>query len=504
MKANQPLMKTLLSALIVLTSLGVASGQTFNDVLRYSFFSPQGSARFAGTGGSLTPMGVDPTTLHTNPAGIGWNRYNMVQVTPGFSLTSTGSSLVGSADASDLSEAAASFTLPSAGAVFAGTTRSVNWSTLNFGISLTRLADLNQQLRFDGRTPGSLIEKFAEDLNDGVLDEYGSLLADPYVIPDSDPNVSTVYTDFTNFDTGGTLDGPIQRNGLYDRRGSINELAFGLGGNYREKVLWGFSLGIPFLRYEEAYTYEEVDDQQVIPGFENLAYTQNLNNNGQGVNLKFGLTAMPTERIRVSGAIHTPTFWSIDEQYSTTFDYFYNTNGTGEGGRELSPLGDYSYNLRTPWRYMLGAGVLVGTRGFLSVDADYADYTGNSASFDDFATANDALNSDISTQLASSIAVRAGGELNVDPLQVRAGVGYRQVPYAEYFNNEDRAVLTYSGGLGYSVGKFFVDLAAQVENYGSFQLPYQTFAISGQTVTTDRTRVSVLLSVGLRGFGSGF
>ncbi|THH37761.1 hypothetical protein [Neolewinella litorea] len=497
-------MKILLSAVLALVVAGSATGQTYSDVLRYSYFSPQGSARFAATGGSLTPMGVDATTLHTNPAGIGWNRYNMAQITPGFSFTGTSANLANSTDASSVSESAATFTLPSVGLIFAGPTRSVNWSTLNFGVSVTRLADLNQQLAFSGRTPGSIIEGFAEIIDIGDSDPYGADLALPFLI--EDPATNRVYSDFYDFDNQTTRDEPISRNGLYDRRGSINEAAIGLGGNYREKVLWGFSLGIPFFSYDEVYTYEEVDDQDVIPAFENSAYNQNLNNSGTGFNLKLGLTALPTEQIRISAAVHTPTFWTIDEQFSTTFGYFYTENGSAEGGTERSPLLSQAYNLQTPWRFMFGVGALIGDRGFVSLDADYADFTSNSISFDDFATANavsDAVNADVDAILGSSLGLRAGGEINIDPIQVRAGVGYRQVPFAEYLNNEDEAVMTYSAGAGYSLGKFFVDLAAQYQAYSSFQNPYETLAVPGQTILTDRSRVSVLLSVGFRGFGTG-
>ncbi|NJB87535.1 hypothetical protein GGR26_003315 [Lewinella marina] len=498
-------MKTFLSTALALMVAAAVNGQTFSDVLRYSYFSPQGSARFAATGGALTPMGVDATTLHTNPAGIGWNRYNMAQITPGFSLTNTRADLANSTEAATVSDAAATFTLPSVGLIFAGPTRSVNWSTLNFGVSVTRLADLNQQLAFAGRTPGSIIEGFAEVIDIGDSDPYGADLALPFLI--EDPATNRVYSDFYDFDNQTTRDEPIRRSGLYDRRGSINEAAVGLGGNYRDKVLWGFSLGIPFFSFDEVYTYEEVDDQDVIPAFENAEFDQNLNNSGTGFNLKFGLTALPTEKLRISAAVHTPTYWTIDEQFSTTFGYFYTDNGSAEGGRELSPLLSQAYNLRTPWRFMAGVGALVGERGFVSVDADYTDYTSNEISFDDFATANtvsDAVNADVDAILGSSIGLRAGGELNLDPILVRAGVGYRQVPYAEYLNNEDEAIMTYSAGAGYSLGKFFVDLAAQYESYASFQSPYQTLVVPGQTILTDRSRVSVLLTVGFRGFGTGF
>ena len=494
--------------LLLALALGSMSyGQSYTDALRYSFVSPLGSARFAGTAGSLTPMGVDATTLHTNPAGIGWNRYNTAQVTPGFLSTNT-SSLLDFGGNNELSEGSSNVALPSAGVILAGTTRSVNWSTLNFGISVSRMADYNSKVRFSGTSPGSIIEGFADEANNsgGGLDAFSAGLAEPFLILEN----GFYYSDF--FDPNAGSDGQprggnIDRNGLYDRSGGMTEIALGFGGNYREKFLWGLSVGIPFFNYDETLTYDETDPRDEIPAFEDASYERNLRASGTGFNIKAGLVYLPTESLRVSAAIHSPTFNTIDETYTTSFGYFYSEDGEALGGREFSPESQAAYNLSTPWRFMLGAGYLIGKAGFVSIDADYADYRGNSISFDDFATANEvseATNADIDAILSSSIGVRVGGELNLKPLQVRAGIGYRQLPYQEFFNDEDKAILTYGAGVGYSVGKFFVDAAAQYEGYKTFQEVYPTTTVSTQTLLNDRSRLSFLLTVGVRGWNAGF
>ena len=493
-------MKTLVFATCAWLSAAALSGQSFADALRYSYVTPQGTARFAGTGGSLTPLGVDPTTLHTNPAGIGWNRYNVVQITPGFTLNQNEGVLA--FDGTSTSESAVNVNLPSIGAILAGSTRSINWSTFNFGISATRLADFNQQLRFGGRSPGSIIEGFASDLDQGIGSPFGADLGAPFVIEDE--ATGFIFSDFFDFDANQPRPESIGRSGFYDRRGSMTEIAAGFGGNYREKLLWGLSLGIPFFTFDQVYDYEELDDTDQIPVFENSRYTEVLAASGTGVNFKLGVIYLPTEQSRISASIHSPTAWSIDETFSSTFSYFFTEDGVAQGDEEISPISSSSFNLRTPWRFSLGAGYLIGKRGFVSVDADYADYRGNQISFEDFSTLDEGTNADIDAILASSIGLRLGGELNLKPFQLRAGVGYRQLPFAEYLNDEDEAQLTYHAGLGYSVGKFFVDVAAQGGTYGSFLNAYETATFSDQTVLTDRTQVSVLLTVGFRGFNFGF
>ena len=125
---------------------------------------------------------------------------------------------------------------------------------------------------------------------------------------------------------------------------------------------------------------------------------------------------------------------------------------------------------------------------------------GTSFSSDDFATVDEAANEDVDRELTSSLGVRVGGELNLKPFQVRAGVGYRQNPVATPRNDEDTAALNFSGGVGYSVGKFFIDAAARFQGNNSYYAPYRTFAFDGQVVDTDRSRITAVVTVGFRGF----
>lgn len=496
-------MKRYLWSLLTVFALTGLGAQNYSDALRYSDLAPLGTARFAGTGGSLTPMGVDMTTLHTNPAGIGWNRYNMVQITPGFSFTGTDADLAGNA----LSESVVNLGLPSAGVLIAGTTRSVNWSTLNFGVSVSQVGNFNQDINFNGRNEGSIIEAFTFDVNNtpitDPLNPYGAELAFPFLIED-DVNNTGYYSDF--FDIGQNLSrgGNISRSGTYQRSGSATELAIGFGGNYREKLLWGLSIGIPFFSYDEVLNYEEVDDENFIPAFENSVYSSNLSTDGTGFNGKLGLILLPTDQLRISAAVHTPTLYSIDEQLATSFGYFYTDgNNEAQGGTNTSPAGQFNYNLSTPWRFMLGAGYLVGSSGFLSVDADYTNFAANKFSLDDFATVNEASNNSVDAFLGNSIGIRIGGELNVKPFQLRAGVGYRQSPYIDDFSEVDKAALSYSTGLGYSSGKFFVDLAARYQTRESFQDVYDSGGFF-QPLDINSSRFSGLLTVGIRGWNAGF
>jgi len=451
------------------------------DALRFSNTEVFGSARFFGTGGSMTAIGVDGSTLHTNPAGIGWNRFSAAQITPGFALNNLTARLRNGTGNEENSITDGNFVVPSASLVWAGDTRSLNWSTFNFGISYSRLADFNETIAYSGRSPGSIVQSINADIDAGRISEFREQLAlnIPNIFLETDNGAF-----ITDFDLAENANSPIRREGRVERSGSLSEIALGFGGNYLEKVLWGVTIGIP------------TDDA----GFDNAGFDELLELTGSGVNFKFGIIGRPTDNLRLSAAVHSPTFWSVDEVYETTFEYNFTDSGQAQGGTELSPRSEIVYNLQTPWKFHFGAGYLFGRSGFLSVDADYSNLAGTSFSFDDFATIDEDGNAEIDRELKGALGVRVGGELNLKPFQVRAGVGYRQSPLVTPRNDEDTSNLNFSGGVGYSTGKFFIDAAVRLEGNNAYFAPFSSVAVDGQVVGTDRNRITGLVTVGFRGF----
>lgn len=479
------------------------------DAIRFGNTEPLGTARFMGTGGSMTSIGVDYTTLHTNPAGIGWNRYSSVQLTGGFVTAPTKATLLGNFGNQEISDSRPRPTIPSFGVVYAQPTRSVDWSTFNIGVGVTRLADFNETISYDGFSEGSIIDAIVEDLNDNFSDPFRTDL-----IFDIDPSVSSIPLPldqdgrailndgsyYSDFDLEENLGGKIRRTGTVERSGSLNEFAIGAGGNYKEKFLWGITLGIPFINFTETKVYDEVDERDEITSFDDAGFDETLEMTGSGVNFKFGAIYLPSPKTRISAAVHSPTFWTIDETYFTTLEYNYTIDGVAQGGTGLSPRSEAAINLQTPWKFMLGAGYLVGSKGFVSFDADYSNYAGSSFSFADFSEADEVTNEDIDNTLGSSIGVRLGGEVNVKPFQVRAGVGYRTIPNLDIRNDEAGGTTSVSIGAGWSKGKIFVDAALRADVYSGYYAPYKTFAFDSNVVTTNRTRMQALVTVGYRGF----
>lgn len=461
--------------------------QTVDDALRYSFVYPEGTARFSATAGAITPLGIDFSVASTNPAGLGWARRNSVNLSLGTQTTDLQTRLLNGIDNEPEVENRTRFNIPAIGGVFAGSTRSLNWPTLNFAIGVNRLADFNEVLQLQGRSSGSLVQTFADDANAGIFNDFRNELGF-----ETDAILQDDQGFFTDFESNP--DGQILRGGTVTRSGSVNELSLSVAGSYRDVVMWGLSMGIPFAKFEEIRDYEEVDEFNQILNFDDLAFLEELSVEGAGVNFKLGVIIRPTQAVRVSLAAHTPTFWTFTENYKTTFTYNFSLDdGSLGGGTALSPESDFSYNLQTPWRFLAGIGVVAGRKGFVGLDIDYSSFQNNQFSYEDFTVEADAVNEDIQALLTSSLGLRLGGSLNLDPLQLSAGIGMRQSAIVD--DNEN--YMQYGLGAGYRFGNFFLDLAYQYRTRPDIFQPYPDNFVP-QQFELDYREHHITLSAGLQ------
>lgn len=496
------MIKQIFSLLAFFIMFGL-SGQTIDDALRYSLLQNQGTARFVGTGGSMSALGVDFSTFSVNPAGIGWVRNGYFVVTPGFKLENSNARLLNGSDNEETLETKGQFALPNIGLVFTNNTRSLYWPTFNIGVGINRLADFNETIKYRGLSTGSILETFVEDANDNVFNDFRNELAfDPQVeAVFFDENANAFLSDYDpfNFDTDGT----IRREGSITRTGGMSEFVLNFGGSFKDKVMWGIGLGVPFVNFNEERKYSEIDQRNTLGGelyesgevdfFEDLSFDESLDVSGSGLNFKFGLIFRPTQALRLSVAAHSPTFWSLEETYETTFSYnFTDIDNSAQGGTALSPRSEFAYNLQTPWRFIVGASGIVGKKGFVSLDVEYASYATNKFSYDDFATEADEVNKDIDEFLTSGLSIRGGGEYNLGKLQLRAGAGLQTFPY----KGIDDSNLTLAGGLGFRAGKIFIDLGYQYLQRNFIFQPYSTFNVEPQQVDVNLNRHNLLLSGG--------
>ena len=310
---------------IFLFAIGLTNlidAQTASDILRFSYLNPQGTARAMGIGGAIGGLGGDFTSLSINPAGIGGYWKSEFMVSPVLTANNTKSSLNGGLESQEL---ARKFGLSNVGIVFTNTSDRGAWKAVSMGIGLNKLASYNQEFFYGHQTQGSIVDRFAglaTNLSADQLDGFEAGLAyETGAIYDIGDDL--IYE--TDFD--GQEQDVFQKNQLVKTNGYNNELVIGFGGNLKDRVLIGGAIGIPFVSYESEKQYGESDGEDVIPAFQRLEFNEYLTTEGGGINLKVGAIVKLNNNVRIGAAIHSPTYLSLTDRFSTRFTYEYNEGG---------------------------------------------------------------------------------------------------------------------------------------------------------------------------------
>lgn len=469
--------------------------QTVEDALRYSILEIGGTARTVGVGGALGALGADYAIISTNPAGLSRFRSSEIVVTPTFEFISVDSKLEGG---ETNKETAPNFNFNNVGVVFFSQPRGAKWQSFNFAIGFNRLANFRQDFRFKGETVGSYTDRFVE-IADGLfpddLDDFEAGPAfDVGAIYNIDPNDQTAYgNDFFR-------NPAVYKEQLVKSSGSYNELVFSMAGNYNEKLMVGLTLGIPFISYDLNKTYIERDEGDEIDFFNELQFRDNVSTSGVGINAKFGLIYHITKMVRAGVAVHSPSFFSLTDNFSTRILYDF-TDDNNDGALESeSPQGNFEYKLRTPFRAIGSLGVIINKLGFLSGELEYIDYTmasfnltANSSNPED-AAYEEELNDEIDNSFDSSINFRLGGEYALKNLRFRAGFGLTGTPYAA----KDITTSSYSLGFGWRQEGYYVDLAYRRSMMEEEYIPYSTAIAPQQRVNNDLSKDKIMLTLGFK------
>ncbi|NJK83138.1 MAG: hypothetical protein HC912_04270 [Saprospiraceae bacterium] len=146
----------LLGSLVFLQSV---KAQTAFDALRYSTFDVTASARNMGVGSAMSGVGADFSTLSTNPAGLGAYRFSEILISPAYNFAGA-KALLENGESNSLKQTGNQFLFSGLGAVFVGRPMRANWSNINFALGLNQTANFNQEFDFDGRSIGSITDRF--------------------------------------------------------------------------------------------------------------------------------------------------------------------------------------------------------------------------------------------------------------------------------------------------------------------------------------------------------
>ncbi len=470
--------KSLLLAGILITSTASAAfAQSYIDALRYSYLSPSGTARAMGIGDAVGSIGGDFSSLSINPAGIAVYKSSEVMFTPSLKINSVSGDYLGNST----STSSTHFNFNNAGIVFTSApkgrrARRSQWKSFSFGIGVNRLADFNRDYTYSGNNySSSATQAYAADNN---INGTGS---DP-----NNPNPALYgYAGYqaylTNYDSvNGVFESivdpskGVKQLRSVSERGGINEMVISFGGNYMDQLLLGATIGIPIINYSRSSVYSETAIGADSTGFNSYTYNETLNTSGSGINLKLGIIYKASDYFRFGFAIHSPTFYTMHDDYSNVISSDISTVPAGVNPYTANAVSiPLDYNLTTPWRAVLSATGFLGTHGFITVDYEYVDYSSASYSFDPaYQVMQTQVNNDIKTNLQAASNIRVGIEGRITNFfSLRAGYSFMGSPY-KTSSGINTASNTISGGFGFRFDRWYLDAAFAHTMYNGVEQPY--------------------------------
>lgn len=539
--------KRLITALAAALPVALMA-QTAIDAYQMSRNDLRGTARFMSMGGAFGALGGDLSTLNQNPGGIGVYRKSEI----GFTLDIEMQSMKTQSTLDNIKHDQTKVMVNNVGYVGSAYTGSQLMPVFNWGFSYNRAASFNRRYRGSVDMTGSLSNYIAgfttadgwtgNQLTNNDQNYWGynhapwmSILAyNSYMInPISGTNEYTGLWD--DQATYGVSDFQVEEQGYVD------EYEINLGGNFDNTVYWGIGVGITDIDYKRFVYYEEylnnaripiIDtDGQVVagpptstPGDVGFGLDSRTHITGTGVNVKAGLIVRPINELRLGFAIHTPTWYNLSMNNDGVVDYGYGyTDRPLAPGDTGSPIESLDWNYRTPWRMIVSAATVIGSKAIISADYEYRPYQsmritsvgGNSIDGDDD------MNTDFKTYYKAANILRLGAEYRLNNhFSIRAGYSYESTPTTKEVQNGNEMVYTtgFDGtgttpsytldqstqyitcGLGYRYKSFYADAAYVHRSRKSEFHPYTTSSYTADPLTAEvkENFNNIVLSVGFK------
>lgn len=510
-------MKAAYLTFILLTSTLMAEAQTEEDALRFSRIFSFGSARMTAMGGAFGALGGDLSISTTNPGGIGVFRKSEVSFTSFLDFTHSKSG------GRNLEKTP--YLIGDLGFVLTFHPANRTWKNVNFSFNYINLNNFNRNIYQGGYSnqKNSLLDVWRSEANGfepRELNDFTTGLAYETCLINPENNNRYV----TPLHDG---DAVTQQKNIRER-GYQGEYAISGGANYDDKFYFGATLGIQSIHYKFRSTYTEFvegETQSTLIGFD---YDQDYNTNGVGINFKIGAIYRPFPELRLGFAIHTPTYYSMDDEatnrvYSNFTEPPLEDDSEVEWGSWVST--SFYYNLKTPWRLIASAATVIAQKMILSFDYEYVDYS--SAKFEGeegedyygkYVTRKEVndkgetinrkefvpgANDLIKTIYQGTHNFRTGIEFRINSIfSLRAGYSYWGSPYKKGEMNENNSVQTLSGGFGLNFGSFYTDFAYMNKQskdksmFYYYATPYET--IESPELQTKYNSNQFKLTIGIR------
>jgi hypothetical protein len=511
-------MKKIFTIFLMVAAGITAAAQNWQDAFLFSEHVYGGTARTVGMGNAVTAIGGDPGTLMFNPAGSSVAAYSQFAITPALTFSSasaTGTILegdtqpIGFGDKNQTGYLRAKMPNISYISSF-DTGRRRGLKRYAFGFSATSTNDFTSRFNASGV---NMDNSFAASLASSADGFSTDVLGKEDWFYSGDPSRMPAWVDMVGF-RSGMINSVAGRDGAYialtetmDQQGNFrlaapvfqkygqqsngykSDILFNFSLDFSDKFYVGANLGFSNLRYNQVrYWQESPASEEEFPTigysdgttarFSSLLMQHNYRANGSGLYLKAGFLWRPIPVLRLAAAVQTPTVMHITERYG------YKGQVTLSGKSTLpasSPEDEWSYLLRTPWRFNAGIAFSLGTLAVLSADYEMADYgsclfgvntDGLDADLDFNESTFSKTNRETKQVLGVAHTLRAGMEMKVAPaVSLRAGYNLSTGAERDYASLLKHA---FSLGAGYSSnGPFYLDAAVRLRTTNNeYFIPY--------------------------------
>lgn len=476
------------------------------DALKYSQSTISGSSRTQGLAGTGVATGADISSANINPAGLGLLRKNELSGSLSIGMATTNTNFLGSGKSDGRLYAG----IPNIGIAFnklKDDNESGAYRGGTFAISFTKINNFQNQLSYSGLNNSNSIGDFFVEQANGTKESsfvndfnsqnnsvsslasaaYNSGIIDPiYTINQNTHDTIPVPGTSSNYQTRFPADQVRQSETILTKAGMYS-WDFSYGGNVKNKFFFGFGLGVVRLNYSYERNFHENITSPNYFNLTDLSIYDTYSAKGYGVNLKAGLIYKPNDIVRFGLSGQTPTYYSINETYSTDFNSILNNQTF-----PLSlPLGSGQYNLLIPGKISPGIAFFFGKHGFITSEISYINYTGakysNSPSQSGYANANDVIKS----TYTNTVNVKFAGEFRKDIFRLRAGLAYYGDPYknGQGLNRSSRALTV---GAGIRLKDYYIDGA--LVHYTTSKSVYQPYTLQngGQPIATTNSSLNTL------------
>ncbi|MEA4968823.1 MAG: hypothetical protein VB048_11995, partial [Bacteroidaceae bacterium] len=413
---------------------GSMFAQTMTDALRLSQYGLNGTSNYISRAGAIGALGGDLTAASYNPAGLGIYTSSEFSLSSGLNWSFTDAN----ANGFMTSDNRANFNFGHIGALFFFKPSKGDIKGFQFTFGLNRLKSYGNRTIFqrDGVDDSFISNIIAEEMSDAYMYDF----YESYVV-DYDTSINRYTSVFQS--TG-------KKNQIrsFTESGSLNEMVFSLSANVRNLLYLGATIGIPMANYHSNGSFME--ELAYAPG---VSYTYNEEKDivATGVNLKIGAIFRPVNWVRIGAAIHTPTYYVIEDNLFSEVIY------TKRSGADWDPI---TYDLQSPFRFLGSLAFVLGDNkskmaGTISADYEFADYSDMKYRLKGDIKAENDINNTIKNFYQPANTVRIGGELKFGTIALRSVYCVMDNPYYKDIN--DAGAQSITAGIGYKNKNFFMD-----------------------------------------------